>query len=87
MLYCAAEPDVAHRLRALDRRHQRTLRRIVLTLNNALVKALDDKQTRERLMDLGGVIPDKPDRSPKALQALVKNEVARWARVFRGPSH
>jgi len=60
---------------------------VVATLNDALVKALDDQHTRQRLMDLGGVIPDKPDRSPEALQALVEGEVARWTRVIRGTSH
>jgi tripartite-type tricarboxylate transporter receptor subunit TctC len=60
---------------------------VVATLNDALVKALDDQHTRQRLMDLGGVIPDKPDRSPEALQALVEGEVALWTRVIRGTSH
>jgi tripartite-type tricarboxylate transporter receptor subunit TctC len=60
---------------------------IVLRLNGALVKALDDGHTRRRLMDLGSVIPDKSDRSPEALPSLVESEVARWRRVFRATSH
>ena len=60
---------------------------VVVTLHDALVTALDDGHTRARLMDLGSVLPDKADRSPEALQALVQSEVARWIGVFRGISH
>jgi tripartite-type tricarboxylate transporter receptor subunit TctC len=57
---------------------------IVTTLNDALGKALDDGHTRERLMDLGSVVPDKIGRSPEALRAMVEGEVARWSRVLKG---
>jgi tripartite-type tricarboxylate transporter receptor subunit TctC len=60
---------------------------VVVKLNDALVTALDDGHVRERLKDLGSVIPEEADRSPEALQALVESEVARWMRVFRGISH
>jgi len=60
---------------------------VVAALNDALDTALDDRHTRGRLMELGSVIPDKVDRSPAALQALVQSEVARWIFVFRGISH
>jgi len=59
---------------------------VVGTLNDGLVKALNDGHTRQRLMDVGSVIPENPDRSPEALQALVESEVARWRRVFHATS-
>jgi tripartite-type tricarboxylate transporter receptor subunit TctC len=50
---------------------------------DALDKALDDETTRKRLLDLGGVIPDKKDRGPDPLQKLVESEVARWTPVLK----
>ena len=55
----------------------------VAKLNDALAKSLNDEGTRKRLIDLGSVIPDDPDRSPDAVQKLVENEVARWWRVLK----
>lgn len=60
-----------------------TPKEIVAKLNNALVKALDDAHTRTRLLELGSVIPDKAGRSPEALSALVKSEVARWTPILK----
>ena len=56
----------------------------VAKLNYALVKSLDDEDTRKRLTDLGSVIPNEPDRSPDALRKLVAGEVARWNLVLKG---
>ncbi|AWM88152.1 tripartite tricarboxylate transporter substrate binding protein BugD [Microvirga sp. 17 mud 1-3] len=56
---------------------------IVAKLNDALVKSLDDENTRKRLLDLGGVIPSKEERTPAALQKLVESEVARWTPVLK----
>jgi len=56
---------------------------IVTKLNDALVKALDDENTRKRLLDLGGVIPSKAERTPDALQKLVESEVTRWTPVLK----
>jgi tripartite-type tricarboxylate transporter receptor subunit TctC len=56
---------------------------IVKKLNDALVKALDDENTRKRLLDLGGVIPPSAERTPDALQKLVETEVARWTPVLK----
>jgi tripartite-type tricarboxylate transporter receptor subunit TctC len=56
---------------------------VVARLNDALVKALDDANTRKRLLDLGGDVPDRAGRSPEALSKLVQTEVARWATVFK----
>ncbi len=56
---------------------------IVKKLNDALVKALDDENTKKRLLDLGGVIPTAQERTPEALQKLVESEVARWTPVLQ----
>lgn len=56
---------------------------IVAKLNDALVKALSDDNTRKRLLDLGAVIPDAAGRTPEALQKLVETEVARWSPVLK----
>jgi tripartite-type tricarboxylate transporter receptor subunit TctC len=60
-----------------------TPKEVVAKLNDALVKALDDENTRKRLLELGGVIPEKDGRSPEALQKLVESEVARWTPVLK----
>jgi tripartite-type tricarboxylate transporter receptor subunit TctC len=52
-------------------------------LADALDKALDDENTRKRLLELGGVIPNKQERTPAALQKLVESEVARWTPVLK----
>jgi tripartite-type tricarboxylate transporter receptor subunit TctC len=56
---------------------------VAASLADALDKALDDEATRKRLLDLGGVIPSKADRSPAGLQKLVESEVARWTPVLK----
>ena len=56
---------------------------IVKKLNDALMKALDDENTKKRLLDLGGVIPTAAERTPTALQKLVESEVARWTPVLK----
>ena len=56
---------------------------IAAKLSDALDKALDDENTRKRLLELGGVIPSKTERTPAALQKLVEGEVARWTPVLK----
>ena len=60
-----------------------TPKEIQAKLSDALSKALSDENTRKRLMDLGGVIPDEKGRTPEALQKLVESEVARWTPVLK----
>jgi tripartite-type tricarboxylate transporter receptor subunit TctC len=60
-----------------------TPKEIVAKLADALDKALDDENTRKRLIELGGVVPDKTARTPDALQKLVESEVARWTPVLK----
>ena len=51
-------------------------------LTDALDKALDDDNTRRRLLDLGCDIPDKAERGQQPLAALVKTEIARWTPII-----
>jgi tripartite-type tricarboxylate transporter receptor subunit TctC len=60
-----------------------TPREIVKKLNDALVKSLDDENTKKRLLDLGGVLPSASERTPEGLQKLVESEVARWTPVLK----
>jgi tripartite-type tricarboxylate transporter receptor subunit TctC len=52
-------------------------------LTAALDKALDDDNTRKRLLELGGEIPDKEGRGPQALATLVKSDIDRWAPIIK----
>jgi tripartite-type tricarboxylate transporter receptor subunit TctC len=52
-------------------------------LTDALDKALDDDNTRKRLLDLGSDLPDKARRGPQPLSALVKSEIARWTPIIQ----
>ena len=58
-------------------------------LSDALDKALDDEQTRKRLLELGSVLPDKCGRGQQALAALVKSEIDRWTPIIKaaGPTN
>ena len=56
---------------------------IVAKLNAAIVKALDDPEVRKRLLDLGSVIPNSPERTPASLAALVKSEIVKWTAVLK----
>jgi tripartite-type tricarboxylate transporter receptor subunit TctC len=56
---------------------------ITAKLADALDKALDDAGTRKRILDLGGTIPSKAERTPEALQKLVESEVARWTPILK----
>ncbi len=56
---------------------------VLAKLNAAASKALDDEIVRKRLIDLGSDIPKAEGRTPQALAALVKSDVARWKSVLR----
>ena len=60
-----------------------TPKEVAAKLAEALDKALDDENTKKRLLELGGVVPDKAGRTPEALQKLVSDEVARWTPVLK----
>jgi tripartite-type tricarboxylate transporter receptor subunit TctC len=57
---------------------------VTAKLSDALIRALDDVDTRKRLLDIGTSIPPNDDRTPQALEALVESEVARWSSVLKG---
>jgi tripartite-type tricarboxylate transporter receptor subunit TctC len=59
---------------------------LLAKLNSALDKALDDPAVRKRIEELGGSIPEKPERSLGAFDAYVKAEVARWAPILQAAS-
>jgi tripartite-type tricarboxylate transporter receptor subunit TctC len=52
-------------------------------LTDALDRALDEESVRKRLLELGCNIPDKTERGPQPLTALVKSEIARWTPIIR----
>ena len=56
---------------------------IVDQLADALDKALDDDDTRKRMLVLGCDIPDKSQRGPAPFLALVKSEIARWSPIIK----
>jgi tripartite-type tricarboxylate transporter receptor subunit TctC len=56
---------------------------VTAKLADALDKALDDASTKKRILDLGGTIPSKAERTPEALQKLVESEVARWTPILK----
>ena len=57
-------------------------------LTDALDKALDDEQTRKRLLELGSVLPGKAERGQQPLAVLVKREIERWTPIIKaaGPT-
>jgi tripartite-type tricarboxylate transporter receptor subunit TctC len=59
---------------------------VIAKLNEAIGKALDDETVRKRLLELGSVIPAPADRTPEALAALVKSEIAKWTPVLKPAS-
>ena len=58
-------------------------------LTDALDKALDDEQTRKRLLELGSVLPGKAERGQQPLASLVKSEIERWTPIIKaaGPTN
>jgi len=58
-------------------------------LTDALDKALDDEQTRKRLLELGSVLPGKAERGQQPLARLVKSEIERWTPIIKaaGPTN
>jgi tripartite-type tricarboxylate transporter receptor subunit TctC len=56
---------------------------IIAALNAAASKALDDENVRNRLLERGSVLPTPAERTPDALAALVKREIAKWTPVLK----
>jgi tripartite-type tricarboxylate transporter receptor subunit TctC len=56
---------------------------IVTKLNAALVDALNDPNTRNRLVELGAEIPASDLQTPAGLAKFIKDEIERWTPVIR----
>ena len=52
-------------------------------LTDALDRALDDDNSRKRLLDLINEIPEKASRGQQPLADLVKKDVARWTQIIK----
>jgi tripartite-type tricarboxylate transporter receptor subunit TctC len=59
---------------------------VIDRLADALAKALDDENVRNRLLELGCEIPATSKRGPQALAALVTSEIARWTPIIKAAS-
>jgi tripartite-type tricarboxylate transporter receptor subunit TctC len=60
-----------------------TPRPILNVLTDALDKALNDQDVRERLLELGFDIPGNEKRGQQPIAALVKSEIARWTPIIK----
>ena len=60
-----------------------TPRPVLDKLSDALDKALDEPNTRRRLLELGAEIPEKAKRGRQALAVLVKSDIARWTPIIK----
>lgn len=60
-----------------------TPKEIVDKLADAANKALDDPKTRNRLEDIGAVVPAAANRGPKGLRDFVAAEIAKWTPVIK----
>ena len=56
---------------------------ITAKLNDALRKALADETTRNRLLNLGAVLPKPEEQTQAYLGDFVKKEIARWTPVLK----
>jgi tripartite-type tricarboxylate transporter receptor subunit TctC len=59
---------------------------VIDRLADALAKALDDENVRNRLVELGCEIPATSKRGPQVLAALVTSEIARWTPIIKAAS-
>jgi tripartite-type tricarboxylate transporter receptor subunit TctC len=59
---------------------------IIDRLADALNKGLNEDVARKRLLDLGAEVPEPNRRGPKALEALVKGEIARLTPIIQASS-
>jgi len=60
-----------------------TARIIVEKLNAAVVEALADPSTRQRLIDLGSNPPPPEQQTPEALRAFHKAEIEKWWPIIK----
>jgi putative tricarboxylic transport membrane protein len=55
---------------------------IIARLSDALDRALDEDQVRERIAQLGGAVPPKDERSPAIFDRFVREQITRWSPVL-----
>jgi tripartite-type tricarboxylate transporter receptor subunit TctC len=55
---------------------------IIARLSDALDRALDEEQVRERIAQLGGAIPPKNERTPAIFDRFVREQIARWSPIL-----
>lgn len=56
---------------------------VVATLNEAVVRALDQPDVREPMIGLGAIVPAPDQRTPDALAGRVRGEVQKWRMVLK----
>jgi tripartite-type tricarboxylate transporter receptor subunit TctC len=61
-----------------------TPKAVIATLNAAVVAALGDPATRQRLEQLGQDVPPRKDQTPEALAAHQKAEIEKWWPIIKG---
>ena len=60
-----------------------TPKEIVEKLNTAARAALNDENTRNRLLELGAQLPNEAGQTPEALGELVRSEIEKWVPVIK----
>jgi tripartite-type tricarboxylate transporter receptor subunit TctC len=55
---------------------------IIARLSDALDRALDEDQVRERIAQLGGAVPPKDERTPAIFDRFVREQITRWSPVL-----
>jgi tripartite-type tricarboxylate transporter receptor subunit TctC len=61
-----------------------TPKELVGKLNAAAKAALNDENTRKRLLELGAELPDEAGQTPAALGELVRTEIDKWVPIIKG---
>jgi tripartite-type tricarboxylate transporter receptor subunit TctC len=57
---------------------------VVMRLSRALNDTLNDESVGDRIVTLGGRIPDHEERGADKLETLLKAEIARWSPILKG---
>jgi tripartite-type tricarboxylate transporter receptor subunit TctC len=64
----------------------KTPQTIIEKVSAAIQDTMTDPGTRKRLLDLGADMPATEARTPEALAALVKSEIAKWTPIIQAAS-
>ena len=59
---------------------------IVKKLSAALDQSLDNASVQRRIVDLGGTLPGKDERTPETFANYLKAEIARWSPLLKAAS-